>query len=149
MSAQLDGQGYAPNAIARRLKELEFHENEGVKRLGPNHIVLTNDMLKREFSLFPSDGAKLREKQAILDAFDNELVNNRNSMVKVQDVFRYSREAHSDKYLFYLGNLVKSHFASIRKAPGKVKQDDQYEHCLLYTSPSPRDKRQSRMPSSA
>ena len=24
-----------------------------------------------------------------------------------------------------------------------------YEHCLLYTSPSPRDKRQSRMPSSA
>ena len=25
----------------------------------------------------------------------------------------------------------------------------QYQHCLLYTSPSPRDKRQSRMPSSA
>ena len=24
-----------------------------------------------------------------------------------------------------------------------------YEYCLLYTSPSPRDKRQSRMPSSA
>ena len=24
-----------------------------------------------------------------------------------------------------------------------------YYHCLLYTSPSPRDKRQSRMPSSA
>ena len=26
---------------------------------------------------------------------------------------------------------------------------DKYEGCLLYTSPSPRDKRQSRMPSSA
>ena len=26
---------------------------------------------------------------------------------------------------------------------------DHPEHCLLYTSPSPRDKRQSRMPSSA
>ena len=25
----------------------------------------------------------------------------------------------------------------------------QHEYCLLYTSPSPRDKRQSRMPSSA
>ena len=24
-----------------------------------------------------------------------------------------------------------------------------FQHCLLYTSPSPRDKRQSRMPSSA
>ena len=27
--------------------------------------------------------------------------------------------------------------------------DSNYEDCLLYTSPSPRDKRQSRMPSSA
>ena len=26
---------------------------------------------------------------------------------------------------------------------------EQYSNCLLYTSPSPRDKRQSRMPSSA
>ena len=26
---------------------------------------------------------------------------------------------------------------------------DKYKNCLLYTSPSPRDKRQSRMPSSA
>ena len=26
---------------------------------------------------------------------------------------------------------------------------EKYERCLLYTSPSPRDKRQSRMPSSA
>ena len=30
--------------------------------------------------------------------------------------------------------------------PGKGYEDN---HCLLYTSPSPRDKRQSRMPSSA
>ena len=30
-----------------------------------------------------------------------------------------------------------------------VRLEDQYGRCLLYTSPSPRDKRQSRMPSSA
>ena len=29
------------------------------------------------------------------------------------------------------------------------ERDGVYESCLLYTSPSPRDKRQSRMPSSA
>ena len=28
-------------------------------------------------------------------------------------------------------------------------ESDSFWHCLLYTSPSPRDKRQSRMPSSA
>ena len=34
-------------------------------------------------------------------------------------------------------------------AVGKVAQCEQSKYCLLYTSPSPRDKRQSRMPSSA
>ena len=32
---------------------------------------------------------------------------------------------------------------------GAKKSSDAAKHCLLYTSPSPRDKRQSRMPSSA
>ena len=32
---------------------------------------------------------------------------------------------------------------------GYVTFDDNEKTCLLYTSPSPRDKRQSRMPSSA
>ena len=43
-------------------------------------------------------------------------------------------------------NAVGDHFAAIERAKnlgGKLY------HCLLYTSPSPRDKRQSRMPSSA
>ena len=34
-------------------------------------------------------------------------------------------------------------------AVGKKERCDQFGNCLLYTSPSPRDKRQSRMPSSA
>ena len=33
--------------------------------------------------------------------------------------------------------------------PIELGYDNEYEGCLLYTSPSPRDKRQSRMPSSA
>ena len=33
--------------------------------------------------------------------------------------------------------------------PTGTKKSTQYIACLLYTSPSPRDKRQSRMPSSA
>ena len=33
--------------------------------------------------------------------------------------------------------------------PSKTGQVGDYMACLLYTSPSPRDKRQSRMPSSA
>ena len=37
----------------------------------------------------------------------------------------------------------------ISKLNSFVNNKGEYYHCLLYTSPSPRDKRQSRMPSSA
>ena len=40
--------------------------------------------------------------------------------------------------------LIEWHIKSTTKATQGL-----YEYCLLYTSPSPRDKRQSRMPSSA
>ena len=35
------------------------------------------------------------------------------------------------------------------KAVRELRADDEFNHCLLYTSPSPRDQRGSRMPSSA
>ena len=36
-----------------------------------------------------------------------------------------------------------------KKEKKKAKKKEKKKNCLLYTSPSPRDKRQSRMPSSA
>ena len=54
------------------------------------------------------------------------------------------------------GQIEEAHrvtYDIVRKALGRMKpskSDALYEYtCLLYTSPSPRDKRQSRMPSSA
>ena len=35
------------------------------------------------------------------------------------------------------------------RTPPVLNSEEEYNFCLLYTSPSPRDKRQSRMPSSA
>ena len=42
-----------------------------------------------------------------------------------------------------------SHMGEIMVSGPKAVDLIQYVFCLLYTSPSPRDKRQSRMPSSA
>ena len=42
---------------------------------------------------------------------------------------------------------VRDEFDVVRVAP--VGRDDDLDGCLLYTSPSPRDQRGSRMPSSA
>ena len=47
----------------------------------------------------------------------------------------------------FLSNMVElKHDGKLQKA---ITKDVQFHPCLLYTSPSPRDKRQSRMPSSA
>ena len=52
----------------------------------------------------------------------------------------------------YFQYLVKANKISVDPTSGITIQGGkrkQLYHCLLYTSPSPRDKRQSRMPSSA
>ena len=61
--------------------------------------------------------------------------------------------------LFGVVNMLRStlkerpaYVAFVVDAPGKTFRDDlyeQYKACLLYTSPSPRDRTRSRMPSSA
>ena len=48
-----------------------------------------------------------------------------------------------------LDNYVKDQLGKDKAAGRFQLQSFQIESCLLYTSPSPRDKRQSRMPSSA
>ena len=53
---------------------------------------------------------------------------------------------HYKKKLSELNELLDSGMLSFSEYNELVKD---FKDCLLYTSPSPRDKRQSRMPSSA
>ena len=62
-----------------------------------------------------------------------------NQTVKFKDLFEVSKELKADA-------LVTGHYV---KSITENKTTNMYRACLLYTSPSPRDKRQSRMPSSA
>ena len=57
-----------------------------------------------------------------------------------------STKAASDVYTPVSGEVVDTNQAIVDD-PAQINEDP--EGCLLYTSPSPRDKRQSRMPSSA
>ena len=69
------------------------------------------------------------------------------------------REIYEDFFSRYLGNLpdhlsdgyelVKDQVFVSNSFPGPFASQYKAKSCLLYTSPSPRDKRQSRMPSSA
>ena len=56
------------------------------------------------------------------------------------------------KWPYVVGELTEISIGptvEFRTFAGRVKYTDEVNGCLLYTSPSPRDKRQSRMPSSA
>ena len=48
-----------------------------------------------------------------------------------------------------LSKISGSYFKLAAKYPGSIPAADLAKACLLYTSPSPRDQRGSRMPSSA
>ena len=60
---------------------------------------------------------------------------------EVDDAYRFDR----DVSLAILAGFAQNRRVLVQGFHGTGKST----HCLLYTSPSPRDKRQSRMPSSA
>ena len=49
----------------------------------------------------------------------------------------------------YIPEMLFSNIDELKKNYLRIVEKDSFTSCLLYTSPSPRDKRQSRMPSSA
>ena len=55
----------------------------------------------------------------------------------------------NDTLLVYRNGDMASKPEEYLMQDGKLLEDSEIPPCLLYTSPSPRDKRQSRMPSSA
>ena len=57
----------------------------------------------------------------------------------------FNDKLHADGYWVFAGGLQSASTATVVDGQG----DTPVMTCLLYTSPSPRDKRQSRMPSSA
>ena len=66
------------------------------------------------------------------------------SLIRAVEKFDYAR---GNKFSTYASWAIMKNFA--RTIPTEFKIRDRFRTCLLYTSPSPRDKRQSRMPSSA
>ena len=50
---------------------------------------------------------------------------------------------------FYIHDILEDGVSSNTRKDGQAKSLGEYLSCLLYTSPSPRDRTRSRMPSSA
>ena len=67
----------------------------------------------------------------------------------INGIMEVAGETASPRAYEVAGQLIKSVADSTDKLMDLQKKVKEIDDCLLYTSPSPRDKRQSRMPSSA
>ena len=85
-----------------------------------------------------SDTGATGERSLVLDELDERLA--------AFNAFRKSDTAKADEILRDLGGTDPVARDIVKQLAGKRPLG---HPCLLYTSPSPRDKRQSRMPSSA
>ena len=73
----------------------------------------------------------------------------RENIIDAQGELGDAPEVHKLRMFFNHPLYVEASAERVMEAFGKVAQDKQESTCLLYTSPSPRDQRGSRMPSSA
>ena len=85
---------------------------------------------------------------------DDDLKDQINELIRdeIQDVINEyvdTRDSTKQGGLGFISNDDEGEFKVSIKNDEVNKLIKEYKNCLLYTSPSPRDKRQSRMPSSA
>ena len=96
---------------------------------------LGTDKIVNEFLV--KNDMQIRELNNLLRPEDIDLLNQLEQLSNCE-----SKLINKIKNLNYLENKDNNHIINQKNIPLSIG-------CLLYTSPSPRDKRQSRMPSSA
>ena len=69
-------------------------------------------------------------------------------LVALGEAWTVAKKSNLDLAKTYKGIAISSGNSFVHETESQVILNGSY-NCLLYTSPSPRDKRQSRMPSSA
>ena len=70
-------------------------------------------------------------------------------VAKCEGIIRYIDGTYKVEYNGKLYSVTGESYRTKGKKVVYARRLDEYNHCLLYTSPSPRDRTRSRMPSSA
>jgi len=115
-----------------------------------NHLVVSDDWSPEHFVLMKkvlqNHDYKIDSRVGDLEGLRDFLVDNRGFLLRLLENPNLLEHEHFTDLLWAVFHLVEelSHRTNVKKLP-----DTDYKHCLLYTSPSPRDRTRSRMPSSA
>ena len=142
-----DGDDYHPqenllkmsNGIALndddRLGWLQTLNKLAINELNKNSCVIVCSALKESYRTILNKNIKSQTKWIFLHGTFNQIKERINQ-----------REGH-----FMSSDLLKSQFETLEEPRNSINIDISFRPniCLLYTSPSPRDRQKSRMPSSA
>ena len=127
--------GVSPNKLISKIAS-DYEKPDGLTVIEPDKIEQFLEPLN--IRVIPGIGKKTEQrfKEMNLETIEN---------LKKVDVFTLNKE-FGRKNGTYIYNAIRG----VDNEPVKEKEDStQYSNCLLYTSPSPRDRQKSRMPSSA
>ena len=120
--------------------------------IGISSSVEEVDKIKENTLLEISLSEKIIDKTSEFD-FDFSSLNNESSSLGLDDILISIDKAKYDDKIkgIYLNiDMVNASMATLEEIRDKLQEfKDSTDNCLLYTSPSPRDRTRSRMPSSA
>ena len=122
--------------IVKKAEEFYIFNDKGFEKTGTNEG--TTVKIAPEAITYTTSGLLDYNKNAVV-GYLHKALKTANQLSMMEDalvIYRLSRAPERRIFYIDVGNLPKA-------------KAEQYLACLLYTSPSPRDKRQSRMPSSA
>ena len=139
-----------------------------------NNSEVSDEALIAAARLYISKGTSLGGFKVTRTTFDDLQTTGNLSLIKNEELVKSLGQLHNNFTEYNLDTLVNSDWVNPfeskitwemdflrfdsttehlypKKSPADIAQHirEHSEFCLLYTSPSPRDKRQSRMPSSA
>ena len=124
--------------LKKQIKDIEFRIAFEQKRAA---LSLQNSLAGNHFIFSGNPGTGKNEVARLLGAIFYDI-----GLLSKGDVIEVDR---SDLVMGWVGQSDIKTREIIQEAQGRILFVDEAYSCLLYTSPSPRDKRQSRMPSSA
>ena len=129
----------AVNELLANQHFVRYNTRYSYSKLSSLGFVSVYDQL---FEGFPSDEEKAKIFDCFVEALDEDPEKCRKDAAELA---KFAKEAGG------VDALLASPVLADIKSKGEANKFaySRYDACLLYTSPSPRDKRQSRMPSSA
>ena len=154
-----------PATLRLLRKATKYHQHhyasQAARRLSQRYALLREfDKAKKYFELSIHHNEILRLEmefdwkfELIRSSYGTEKFQNSTDTMKAvaNEIYPHKANSHRLQYIYFELQFFVAYLIGTHKEQESICHEalEHFRTCLLYTSPSPRDKRQSRMPSSA